>query len=118
MMGIDDSRITVQLAAVKCLHSLSRSVHQLRTTFQDNAVWKPLMKLLQGASEEVLKVASSAVCNLLLEFSPSKEVNLKNQINLSGSFSNAMVTRQIVIFLHIVDTRSWCCQTVSRSYKT
>ncbi|XP_028409073.1 armadillo repeat-containing protein 8-like [Dendronephthya gigantea] len=73
VMGIEDSRITVQLAAVKCLHSLSRSVHQLRTTFQDNAVWKPLMKLLQGASEEVLKVASSAVCNLLLEFSPSKE---------------------------------------------
>lgn len=73
-MGIEDSRITVQLAAVKCLHSLSRSVHQLRTTFQDNAVWKPLMKLLQAASEEVLKVASSAVCNLLLEFSPSKEV--------------------------------------------
>ena len=76
VMGIEDSRITVQLAAVKCLHSLSRSVHQLRTTFQDNAVWKPLMKLLQGASEEVLKVASSAVCNLLLEFSPSKEVRV------------------------------------------
>ena len=73
--GINDSKITVQLAAVKCLHSLSRSVHQLRTTFQDNAVWKPLMKLLQGASEEVLTVASSAVCNLLLEFSPSKEVS-------------------------------------------
>ena len=33
------------------------------------------MKLLQGASEEVLTVASSAVCNLLLEFSPSKEVS-------------------------------------------
>lgn len=78
VMGIEDPRITVQLAAAKCLHSLSRSVHQLRTTFQDNAVWKPLMKLLQEASEEVLKVASSVVCNLLLEFSPSKEVRKKN----------------------------------------
>ena len=77
VMGIEDTRVSVQLAAVKCLHSLSRSVHQLRTTFQDNAVWKPLMKLLQSASEEVLKVASSAVCNLLLEFSPSKEVKLR-----------------------------------------
>lgn len=75
--GIEDPRTSVQLAAVKCLHSLSRSVQQLRTTFQDNAVWKPLMNLLQQSSNEVLKVASSAVCNLLLEFSPSKEVKVK-----------------------------------------
>lgn len=29
----------------RCLHSLSRSVQQLRTSFQDHAVWKPLMKV-------------------------------------------------------------------------
>ncbi|KAB1283246.1 Armadillo repeat-containing protein 8, partial [Camelus dromedarius] len=57
----------------KCLHSLSRSVQQLRTSFQDHAVWKPLMKVLQNAPDEILVVASSMLCNLLLEFSPSKE---------------------------------------------
>ena len=32
--GLDDSNEQVALAAVRCLHSLSRSVHQLRTTFK------------------------------------------------------------------------------------
>ena len=92
VLGIEDSRITVQLAAVTCLHSVSRSVQQLRTTFQDNAVWKPLMKLLQGASEEVLTVASSAVCNLLLEFSPSKEVTVwNNSKRVCSCFVNSCV---------------------------
>ncbi|XP_066603416.1 armadillo repeat-containing protein 8-like [Prorops nasuta] len=78
----------VRLAAVRCLHSLSRSVQQLRTTFQDHAVWRPLMQLLHGADkgiegrgegeEDLLTVASSTLCNLLLEFSPSKEPILES----------------------------------------
>ncbi|XP_035770248.1 armadillo repeat-containing protein 8 isoform X2 [Neolamprologus brichardi] len=71
--GLSESSIKVRLAAVRCLHSLSRSVQQLRTSFHDHAVWKPLMKLLQNAPDEVLVMASSTLCNLLLEFSPSKE---------------------------------------------
>ncbi|XP_043348754.1 armadillo repeat-containing protein 8 isoform X8 [Dermochelys coriacea] len=71
--GLSESSIKVRLSAVRCLHSLSRSVQQLRTSFQDHAVWKPLMKVLQNAPDEVLVVASSTLCNLLLEFSPSKE---------------------------------------------
>uniref|UniRef100_A0ABD2WR29 Armadillo repeat-containing protein 8 n=1 Tax=Trichogramma kaykai TaxID=54128 RepID=A0ABD2WR29_9HYME len=78
----------VRLAAVRCLHSLSRSVQQLRTTFQDHAVWRPLMQLLHGADkcsegkpdgeEDLLTVASGTLCNLLLEFSPSKEPILES----------------------------------------
>jgi len=41
--------------------------------FQDQSVWKPLMKLLQHPNKEILAVASSTLCNLILEFSPSKE---------------------------------------------
>ncbi|NXC12139.1 ARMC8 protein, partial [Corythaeola cristata] len=74
--GLSESSIKVRLAAVRCLHSLSRSVQQLRTSFQDHAVWKPLMKVLQNAPNEILVVASSTLCNLLLEFSPSKEVSI------------------------------------------
>ncbi|WAR10242.1 ARMC8-like protein [Mya arenaria] len=33
-------------AAIRCLHSLSRSVQLLRTTIQDHGVWKPLMKCI------------------------------------------------------------------------
>uniref|UniRef100_A0A674I3U5 Armadillo repeat-containing protein 8 n=1 Tax=Terrapene triunguis TaxID=2587831 RepID=A0A674I3U5_9SAUR len=43
--GLSESSIKVRLSAVRCLHSLSRSVQQLRTSFQDHAVWKPLMKV-------------------------------------------------------------------------
>ncbi|XP_026762743.2 armadillo repeat-containing protein 8-like isoform X1 [Galleria mellonella] len=65
---------SIRLAAVRCLHSLSRSVQQLRTTFQDHAVWKPLMQLLNDSpGTELLTVGSSTLCNLLLEFSPAKE---------------------------------------------
>ena len=40
---------SVFLCVNRCLHSLSRSVQQLRTSFHDHAVWKPLMKV--GAVE-------------------------------------------------------------------
>lgn len=64
----------VRVAGVRCLHSLSRSVQLLRTTFQDHKIWKPLMSLIHGKpSDELLKVVSSTICNLLLEFSPAKE---------------------------------------------
>lgn len=75
--GMNSENPKVQMAATRCLHSLSRSVQQLRTTFQDHAVWKPLLKLIQSDSEQVLTIASSTLCNLLLEFSPSKEAILE-----------------------------------------
>ncbi|XP_061579206.1 armadillo repeat-containing protein 8 isoform X2 [Cololabis saira] len=78
--GLSESSIKTRLAAVRCLHSLSRSVQQLRTSFHDHAVWKPLMKLLQNAPDEVLVMASSTLCNLLLEFSPSKEPILESGV--------------------------------------
>lgn len=45
MNGMNCSDLKVQMGAVRCLHSLSRSVQQLRTTFQDHTVWKPLMNV-------------------------------------------------------------------------
>merc|ERR1719348_828813 len=73
--ALDDPDGRVQMAAIRCLHSLSRSVQLLRTTFQDHTVWEPLMKILSQPNGKVesLVVASSILCNLLLEFSPSKE---------------------------------------------
>ena len=46
-----------------------------RTTFQDHSVYEPLMAILgnSGSRTEALVIASSTLCNLLLEFSPSKE---------------------------------------------
>jgi len=80
VQGLSDPHLDVRLAATRCLHSMSRSVQLLRTTFQDHAVWKPLMKMLHNASDEVLRLASSTLCNLLLEFSPSKEPILESGV--------------------------------------
>ncbi|KAL4217467.1 Armadillo repeat-containing protein 8 [Mactra antiquata] len=71
--GLNSTDMKVAAAAIRCLHSLSRSVQLLRTTFQDHTVWKPLMKIIQEGPEELLQVSTSTLCNLLLEFSPSKE---------------------------------------------
>lgn len=73
--SLEDPEEDMQIAAIKCLHSLSRSVQLLRTTFQDHPVWKPLMDMLSQSSTslENMTVASSTLCNLLLEFSPSKD---------------------------------------------
>ncbi|XP_052236023.1 armadillo repeat-containing protein 8-like [Dreissena polymorpha] len=73
VVGLNSGNMKVAAAAIRCLHSLSRSVQLLRTTIQDHGVWKPLMKIIQEGPEELLPVASSTLCNLLLEFSPSKE---------------------------------------------
>lgn len=40
-------------------------------------MWQPLMQLLKG-DDDILTVASSTLCNLLLEFSPSKEPILES----------------------------------------
>ncbi|XP_061378216.1 armadillo repeat-containing protein 8-like isoform X3 [Danaus plexippus] len=78
--GMNNQEASVRLAAVRCLHSLSRSVQQLRTTFQDHEVWRPLMFLLNDSpGTELLTVGSSTLCNLLLEFSPAKEPMLDQE---------------------------------------
>ncbi|XP_040153605.1 armadillo repeat-containing protein 8-like [Anopheles arabiensis] len=79
LSGLKDGCAEVRLSAVRCLHSLSRSVQLLRTTFQDHSVWRPLMDLLSGEpSLELQTVVTSTICNLLLEFSPAKEPMLES----------------------------------------
>ncbi|KAK0067249.1 neuropeptide FF receptor 1 [Biomphalaria pfeifferi] len=60
-------------ASLRCLQSLTRSVHQIRTVLHDNAVWKPLLGMLQSTNHEIMVLAMTCLCNLVLEFSPSKE---------------------------------------------
>lgn len=74
MSGLEEANLKVKLAALRCLHSLSRSVQQLRTLFQDHAFWLPLRNLLQSQIYEIIMLSSAILCNLLLEFSPNKQV--------------------------------------------
>lgn len=58
--GLMDPVTKVQVAAIRCLHSLSRSVQVLRTSFADHNVWKSIVKvgfLLLFKTEYVAAVA-------------------------------------------------------------
>lgn len=90
--GMNSDDVKVKGAAVRCLHSLSRSVQQLRTTFQDHVIWKPLMNMIQNGPEELLIVTSSTLCNLLLEFSPGREVSNPRKAILDAGAINILVT--------------------------
>ncbi|KAK2705010.1 armadillo repeat-containing protein 8-like [Artemia franciscana] len=73
MSALNEGCRELHISALRCLLSISRSVQQLRTTFQDHSVWRPVLNLMITGDEGVQKAASGILCNLLLEFSPSKE---------------------------------------------
>ena len=64
----------VLLAACGAARALSRSVNTLRTSLIDAGLAGPLFILLRHPDIEVQVAATAVVCNLLLEFSPMREV--------------------------------------------
>ena len=60
--------------ATRYLHSLSRSTKLLHTSIVNVEVWRLVLEMLSLRDEEYLQVASEVACNLLLAFSPSREV--------------------------------------------
>jgi hypothetical protein len=71
---IEGNPPSVIIAACGAVRALSRSVSILRTSLIDAGVAMPLFDLLKSPDMEVKIAATAAVCNLLLEFSPMREV--------------------------------------------
>ena len=67
--------VTVLLAACSAARALSRSVSILRTSLIDAGIAVPLFALLHHPEMEVQIAATAVVCNLVLEFSPMREVS-------------------------------------------
>eukprot|EP00053_Salpingoeca_punica_P018002 m.174848 g.174848 ORF g.174848 m.174848 type:complete len:736 (+) comp17336_c0_seq1:277-2484(+) len=66
-------RVSYRLAAAQCVHSLSRSVKNLRTALLDAGVVSPVLDLVGDPDMDVRVAASAALCNLVLEFTPMKQ---------------------------------------------
>ena len=67
----------VLVAACKLITALSRSVSILRTSLIDARIAKPIFKLLKHPNIRVQLAATAAATNLVLNFSPMREVSTK-----------------------------------------
>ena len=66
---------SVLLAACHVARALSKSVSTLRTSLIDAGLAIPILALLKHHDLEVQVAATTVVCNLILEFSPMREVS-------------------------------------------
>lgn len=62
------------MAACGAARALSRSVSTLRTSLMDAGLAAPLFSLLRCRDLDIQVAATAVVCNLVLEFSPMREV--------------------------------------------
>ena len=66
----------VILAACGTARALSRSVSTLRTSLMDAGLADPLFVLLRNQNTDIQVAATAVICNLVLEFSPMREVGI------------------------------------------
>lgn len=69
-----NTHIYVYIFLRRCTVSLSRSVKTQRTALMDGGIARPLVKLLADSNSSVVLEASAALCNVVLDFSPIKQV--------------------------------------------
>lgn len=69
--------VSVLLAACEASKALSRSVAILRTSLADADLASPLSNLLRSPSEDVQVAATAAIGNVVLDFSPMRQVRTK-----------------------------------------
>lgn len=66
--------VDVLIAACNATRAMSRSVNILRTSLIDGGIAKPIFALLKHPDVKVQTAATDVLCNLLLNFSPMREV--------------------------------------------
>lgn len=76
--GLADDNAMVVEGGISCIRSLSRSVKILREKLSDDEViGKRVVALLDTDNKQILRMATAALCNLVLEFSPVRKVVLE-----------------------------------------
>ncbi|KAL7950976.1 ARM repeat-containing protein [Trichoderma barbatum] len=72
--------LSVIVAACHVIRMLSRSISILRTTLVDHSVAMPVFKFLKHPDIDVQIAATAAICNLVLEASPVRELLAENGV--------------------------------------
>ena len=72
----------VILAACAAARGLSRSVSTLRTSLMDAGLAAPLFVLLKHPEVDIQIAATAVICNLVLEFSPMREVKIRHLLHI------------------------------------
>lgn len=76
----------VIIAACDLAKGLSRSVSTLRTSLMDAGLAAPLFLLLKHQDIEIQIAATAVVCNLVLDFSPMRQVSTRSpRLSMDGS---------------------------------
>jgi armadillo repeat-containing protein 8 len=70
----DGNPVSVVISACKAAKAMSRSVSMLRTSLIDHGIAKPIAALLDHPVLQVRVAATEVICNLVLHFSPMREV--------------------------------------------
>ena len=95
---------SVIIAACHVIRVLGRSVCSLRTSLEDHGVAKPVFTLLKHHDAEVQIAACGAICNLLPQCSPMREVRL---LWLSAPFPSCHRLCLLTGFLAAASRRRW-----------
>eukprot|EP00850_Spirogloea_muscicola_P013628 SM000093S24439 [mRNA] locus=s93:345893:348673:- [translate_table: standard] len=72
LAGLEHGAPGVRAAACSCLQSLSRSLRNLHQALSSGHIFAALVKLLNDHSHAVQASALAALCNIVLDFSPTK----------------------------------------------
>jgi hypothetical protein len=93
-----DNPSSVLVAACGAIRALSRSVSLLRTNLIDAGVAQPVFELLKHVDVDVKVAATAAVCNLVLDFSPMREVSLEKFVHttLNANIFSRVLFKQVL----------------------
>lgn len=87
------SNLALKLSTLRLFHGLSRSVQQLRTTFNDS-ISDILLDAIQSKDFLIVHTASSVISNSVLEFSTCREVRLNEWMEMFARIVSEIISRR------------------------